>query len=181
MDLRQIRAFVAVARERSFTRAAETLHIAQPAVSMAIARLEDELELTLFNRQKKQVGLTAEGEVFARHAERILGDCLAADAEMAEMARDEVAQAQADLDTLNTELQTLLLPRDPDDHRNAFLEIRAGTGGDEGRHHARRRDPVPVEPGAAAGPPRRARRRGSPACLAWARGCRHPCPRARQR
>ena len=53
------------------------------------------------------------------------------DAEMAEMARDEVAQAQADLDTLNTELQTLLLPRDPDDHRNAFLEIRAGTGGDE--------------------------------------------------
>lgn len=85
MDLRQIRAFVAVARERNFTRAAESLHIAQPAVSMAIARLEDELELTLFNRERKQITLTAEGETFLRHAERILYDCRAADMEMTEM------------------------------------------------------------------------------------------------
>lgn len=85
MDLRQIRAFVAVARERNFTRAAETLHIAQPAVSMAVGKLEDALELTLFNRRGRQVSLTAEGEVFLRHAERILGDCLAADTEMAEL------------------------------------------------------------------------------------------------
>lgn len=85
MDLRQIRAFVTVAGAGSFTRAAETLHIAQPAVSMAIARLEEELELTLFNREKKQVMLTAEGEVFLRHAERILADCRAADTEMAEL------------------------------------------------------------------------------------------------
>lgn len=93
MDLRQLRAFAAVARERNFTRAAESLHIAQPAVSMAIGKLEDELELTLFNRQGKQVSLTAEGEVFLRHAGRILDDCLAADTEMAEMkglARGEV-------------------------------------------------------------------------------------------
>ena len=93
MDLRQIRAFAAVARERNFTRAAETLHIAQPAISMAIGRLEEELELTLFNRQGKQVSLTAEGEVFQGHAGRILGDCRAADLEMAELkglARGEV-------------------------------------------------------------------------------------------
>jgi peptide chain release factor 1 len=50
------------------------------------------------------------------------------DPEMAEMARDEVATAQAELATLDTQLQTALLPRDPDDARNAFLEIRAGTG-----------------------------------------------------
>ena len=53
------------------------------------------------------------------------------DQDMAEMAQEEVAQAQADLDRLNQELQTALLPRDPDDARNVFLEIRAGTGGDE--------------------------------------------------
>ena len=53
------------------------------------------------------------------------------DAEMAEMAREEITGAQADLQRLLTELQTALLPRDPDDARNAFLEIRAGTGGDE--------------------------------------------------
>ncbi len=53
------------------------------------------------------------------------------DAEMAEMARDEIAAAEADTERLQAELQTALLPRDPDDERNAFLEIRAGTGGDE--------------------------------------------------
>jgi peptide chain release factor 1 len=53
------------------------------------------------------------------------------DAEMADMAREEIAAAQADMDRLFTELQTALIPKDPDDVRNAFLEIRAGTGGDE--------------------------------------------------
>ena len=56
---------------------------------------------------------------------------LLADPEMAEMARDEIGAAQADIERLHAELQTALLPRDPDDARNAFLEIRAGTGGEE--------------------------------------------------
>ncbi|MBL8325355.1 MAG: peptide chain release factor 1 [Rubrivivax sp.] len=53
------------------------------------------------------------------------------DPELAEMAAEEIGSAQADLARLESELQTALLPRDPDDERNAFLEIRAGTGGDE--------------------------------------------------
>jgi peptide chain release factor 1 len=72
-----------------------------------------------------------------RHAQRER-DLLAAqdllkssDAEMAEMARAEVADAEVELERLAHELQRLMLPRDPDDGRNAFLEIRAGTGGDE--------------------------------------------------
>jgi len=85
MELRQLKAFVSVAREKSFTRAAEHLHIAQPAVSIAVAKLEGELQQTLFSRQGKQVTLTAEGEVFLRHAERILADCVAAGTEMAEL------------------------------------------------------------------------------------------------
>jgi peptide chain release factor 1 len=56
---------------------------------------------------------------------------MAADPELAEMAAEEIANAQAELQRLEGELQRLLLPRDPDDVRNAFLEIRAGTGGDE--------------------------------------------------
>ena len=53
------------------------------------------------------------------------------DAEMAALAAEEIVAAEADLARLDGELQTLLLPKDPDDARNAFLEIRAGTGGDE--------------------------------------------------
>jgi peptide chain release factor 1 len=54
-----------------------------------------------------------------------------ADPDMADMAQEEVIAAQGDIERLHLELQTALLPRDPDDARNAFLEIRAGTGGDE--------------------------------------------------
>ena len=53
------------------------------------------------------------------------------DADMAEMAQDEITSCEAELQQLEDELQRLLLPKDPDDARNAFLEIRAGTGGDE--------------------------------------------------
>ncbi|MBB6561144.1 peptide chain release factor 1 [Acidovorax soli] len=54
-----------------------------------------------------------------------------ADPDMAEMAQEEITSAEAELVALEDELQRLLLPKDPDDARNAFLEIRAGTGGDE--------------------------------------------------
>jgi peptide chain release factor 1 len=51
--------------------------------------------------------------------------------EFADMAREEISQALAELASIDGQLQTALLPKDPDDERNAFLEIRAGTGGDE--------------------------------------------------
>ncbi|WP_250458579.1 peptide chain release factor 1 [Microbulbifer litoralis] len=53
------------------------------------------------------------------------------DAEMREMAQEELREAEAQLAPLERELQALLLPRDPNDRKNVFLEIRAGTGGDE--------------------------------------------------
>jgi len=53
------------------------------------------------------------------------------DPDMADMAQEEIASAEAELLQLEAELQRLLLPKDPDEERNAFLEIRAGTGGDE--------------------------------------------------
>ena len=85
MDLRQFRVFTEVARLGSFTRAAEQLRIAQPAVSISIRKLEEELEVTLFNRQEKNVSLTTEGETLLTHANRIMEDFAAAEAEMAEL------------------------------------------------------------------------------------------------
>jgi peptide chain release factor 1 len=54
-----------------------------------------------------------------------------AEDDLREMAEEEVASASAELETLEAELQRMLLPKDPDDARPAFVEIRAGTGGDE--------------------------------------------------
>jgi len=84
MDLRQLRVFVEIVRQGSFTLAAEQLHIAQPAVSMTIRKLEEELDLTLLNRQERRVTMTAEGESLLRHAERILDNLASAETEMAE-------------------------------------------------------------------------------------------------
>ncbi len=53
------------------------------------------------------------------------------DAEMRAMAEEEISAAEAAIERLSDELQILLLPRDPHDDNNVFLEIRAGTGGDE--------------------------------------------------
>ncbi len=64
------------------------------------------------------------------HAQAMLDDA-SGDVEMAALAQEEIDAAQADITQLAAELQRMLLPKDPDDSRNAFLEIRAGTGGDE--------------------------------------------------
>ena len=53
------------------------------------------------------------------------------DADMRAMAEEEVADGEQKIEELEAELQVLLLPRDPNDSHNVFLEIRAGTGGDE--------------------------------------------------
>ncbi|MGB1868238.1 MAG: peptide chain release factor 1 [Porticoccaceae bacterium] len=54
-----------------------------------------------------------------------------ADPDMREMAQEEIKEGEQQLEGLELELQRLLLPKDPNDHKNVFLEIRAGTGGDE--------------------------------------------------
>jgi peptide chain release factor 1 len=56
---------------------------------------------------------------------------LLSDPEMADMAKEELNEITEQLTNLNQELQLFLIPKDPDDHRNAIIEIRSGTGGDE--------------------------------------------------
>jgi len=72
MDIKPLRYFQAIAEAGSFTRAAEQLHVAQPALSMAIKKLESELELTLFHRHERQISLTDEGQKLLDHSRRIL-------------------------------------------------------------------------------------------------------------
>lgn len=79
---RQLEYFQAVARELHFTRAAEALHIAQPALSQQIRKLEKQLGLALFERNNHRVELTPAGTALLEHAERILSDLVAAEDEM---------------------------------------------------------------------------------------------------
>ena len=93
-----------------------------------------------------------------RAAQEILDDAASDDPDMKALAAEEVAAAQARLPEIEQELQKLLLPKDDDDERNVFLEIRAGTGGDESalfagslfrmyaRYAERRRSFLPAKP-----------------------------------
>ena len=72
MELYQLRTFVAVAEERHLTRAAERLHISQPAVSAHVRALEDELAVALFFRTPRGMSLTAAGEALRARALQVL-------------------------------------------------------------------------------------------------------------
>ena len=72
MDFRKLEIFAAVARELSFSRAAQVIPMAQPAVSIAVNKLEQELGCLLFERQGRSISLTAEGQRLLEQANRVL-------------------------------------------------------------------------------------------------------------
>lgn len=85
MELRQLAYFVAVAREQSFTRAAQSLYVAQPGISQQIRRLEAELGQQLFDRSTKPTRLTPAGHAFLPHAHDALNAAEAARAALAQL------------------------------------------------------------------------------------------------
>jgi DNA-binding transcriptional LysR family regulator len=82
MELRQLRYLVALADERHFTRAAEREHVAQPALSQQIRRLEEETGLALVERTTRRVRITDAGELLVARARRILTELEAAHTEL---------------------------------------------------------------------------------------------------
>jgi len=74
MELRHLRTIVAVARHRSFTKAAEELYLAQSAISQQIRRLEEEIGIQIFRRSSRSVELTEEGKIILEHAYRVLAE-----------------------------------------------------------------------------------------------------------
>jgi peptide chain release factor 1 len=89
------------------------------ALSQEYAQLEP--VVTNFNAYKDSLTAIEEAKIMMEED----------DAEMREMAKEELSEAQQNEQNLEVELQKLLLPKDPNDQRNIFLEVRAGTGGDE--------------------------------------------------
>src|ERR1700740_935966 len=85
MELRQLRYLVALAEELNFTRAAANEHVAQPALSQQIRRLEDEVGLALVERSTRHVALTDAGQVLVVRARRVLSELEAAGTELEAM------------------------------------------------------------------------------------------------
>ncbi len=90
MTLTELKYIVAVAREKHFGRAAESCHVSQPTLSVAIKKLEEELEVKLFERSANEVSVTALGEKIVRQAQSVLEQA-AAIKEMARCGQDPVA------------------------------------------------------------------------------------------
>jgi len=82
MELRQLRYLVALAEEESFTRAAEREHIAQPALSQQIQKLEQELGLPLVERTTRRVSITDAGNLLVARARRVLAELESAHQEL---------------------------------------------------------------------------------------------------
>ncbi|MDY0394110.1 LysR family transcriptional regulator [Virgibacillus halophilus] len=72
MDIKQLSYFAAIVENKSFTKAAEQLHISQPSLSAAIKKLEDEVGLILIDRSAKILRITNEGEIVYSEAIKLL-------------------------------------------------------------------------------------------------------------
>ncbi|WP_413111669.1 LysR family transcriptional regulator [Thaumasiovibrio sp. DFM-14] len=94
MSTKQLHYFLVLAKHCHFTRAAAELHIAQPALSIAIKNLEQHVGLTLFHRQGKQLCLTHEGTALLPHAQAVLQQLTDAERAMADLRGVETGEVR---------------------------------------------------------------------------------------
>lgn len=118
ITLRQIKIFESVARNLSFSRAAEDLHLTQPAVSMQIKQMEGLAGLPLFQHNGKRIALTEGGSLVLRHCQVILADLNAAEQSLADLMTGAVQRLRVGLITSGSRFFPHMI--------NAFLQQHAG-------------------------------------------------------
>ncbi len=124
MQLQDLNAFVAVATDRSFSRAAKRLHRTQPAISQAIRRLEDELGDKLFDRTSRNGALTEAGVLLQEHAQRLLR--YAAETEAAVRELQQVRRGRVVIGANEAAVHSLLptIEQFAREHPQARVEVR---------------------------------------------------------
>lgn len=129
MEIRQLKAFLAIAEAKTFTAGARRVNVTQAAISMQIRQLEDEVGLQLFTRTPRRVIITEAGEYLLDRARKILREHDSAIAEIAELGGAEHGRLR--IGSASAEFATHQMPRILQGLKNKFpnadLSVRAGT------------------------------------------------------
>ncbi len=125
-SLRQLKAFVTVARQQSFVRAAEELHLTPPAVSLQVSQLEREVGLPLFDRRGKAVTLTMPGEYLLVYARRMLSTLKEADDAMARLKGAKTGRITIGMVSTAKYFLPRLMARFREQHRGVELRMALG-------------------------------------------------------
>ncbi|MDH4061732.1 MAG: LysR substrate-binding domain-containing protein [Aquincola sp.] len=123
VTFRQLRVFSEVARQLSFVRAAEALHLTAPAVTMQVKELEASIELPLFHREGRKIALTTAGEYFLVYARRLLGTLKEADDAMARLRGVEAGTLSVGLVSTAKYFVPQLLARFREEHPGIEVRI----------------------------------------------------------
>jgi DNA-binding transcriptional LysR family regulator len=131
ITFRQLRVFTEVAQQGSMARAAETLHLTPPAVSMQIKEIESQVGLPLFDRNGRTVTLSTAGEYFLVHAKRLLGALKDAEHAMARLKRIEHGLLTIGMVSTAKYFVPHLLARFHKDHPGVEVRLRVATNRDQ--------------------------------------------------
>ncbi|RYM06213.1 LysR family transcriptional regulator [Sporolactobacillus sp. THM7-7] len=128
MELRQIEYFIEVARREHMTRASESLHVAQSAISRQITLLENELGVALFTRKGRNIQLTPMGKIFLEHAERGLLEFEKAQQKIKEHLNPEVGLIRLGISTsLSVHTLPIMLQHFHENHPNIDFQLHQGS------------------------------------------------------
>ncbi|MEX8494553.1 LysR family transcriptional regulator [Sphaerotilus sp.] len=131
LTLRQLRVFAEVARELSFVRAAERLHLTPPAVTMQVKELEEAMGLLLFDRQGRKVSLTTAGEYFLVYARRVLATLRDAEVAMARLRHLDTGRLSIGMVATAKYFVPRMLVRFRDEHPGIETQLRVGANREE--------------------------------------------------
>ena len=126
VTFRQLRVFNAVARHLSFAKAAETLHVSAPAITMQIKELEAEVGMPLFERQGRKVSLTTSGEYLLVYARKMLALLKDAEDAAARLQRIETGKLTIGMVDTTTYFIPVMLRKFLNEHEGIELVLKVG-------------------------------------------------------